>query len=171
MPVPPYCRVPSYSHMTDEPPEKPRADSSLRPLPGWGEALMPAVRVTASITRESPRSSNWSRLMASTLAGVCMGVRPRLEPVDAGVASVALCPLVMVMGASVAVSCWANTGAAIRLADSGTAPSRRQRCVAERMKDMDLFPGYAHRRAAGGRSASGLAYRLADYSEKPCRLG
>ena len=50
------------------------------PLAGCGVALMPVACATASFMVASPRSSSCRRLMPSTLAGVCMGVRFRLEP-------------------------------------------------------------------------------------------
>lgn len=68
--------------MTDVDPVKPRDDSAAPPLPGWPRLDRPGARLMASTSEASPRSSICSRGITSTLAGVCMGVRPRFEPVE-----------------------------------------------------------------------------------------
>ena len=81
--------------------EAARADSEP-PLPGCGDALMPAARLTASTIALSPRVSSVLRSICSTLAGVSSEVRPRRLPVSSGcVSGVAFWALTRI-GASVA---------------------------------------------------------------------
>ncbi|MNC12367.1 hypothetical protein D3C75_600860 [compost metagenome] len=81
MPTPPYWRMPSYRRITEAPSVKPRLDSALRPLPGWGMALIAPARVIASLRLESPRCSSCSREITVRLAGVCNTLSPSAEPV------------------------------------------------------------------------------------------
>ena len=131
------------------------------PLAGCGVALMPVACATASFMVASPRSSSCRRLMPSALAGVCMGVRFRLEPPVTGTVSRGLCSPLTTTGGRVEEAAQEGSGmlasqaASGRMVRSGAGEreahgGREKRRERQAPEGMDGSPEWLCRCRAGG---------------------